>query len=187
MRDRLIILAGFLLLVSVVMVGPVAAATANAPSAVLGNVKVAVSLALVNSTIYLDLDPAASPAQNTSLALIASSNQQPFTITVNDNTGRIVAEQGFMGNYTSGAYGPVVNTTLASSIGLSGTTNASTTAVAITPPITSTPVNFYTATAKVTNQYLMPNTFTQAVAVADPVLPTNSVYRIDLQFTISAT
>src|SRR5512136_173716 len=187
MSHRFIVLAGILFLVSMVMIWPVAAATSTGSGAVTGNVKVAVSIALVNSTIFLDLDPALSPVSNTSLGLIVSSNQQPFTITVHDFTGRVAGEQGFMGNYTSGAYGPTANTTLGASLALAGTTNASTSAVAITPPITSTPVNFYTATAKVTNQYLYPNTFTQVVSVSDPVLPSGSVYRIDLQFTISAT
>jgi len=120
------------------------------------------------------------------MAFIVAANT-PFTITVNDNTGRILAEQGFMGNYTSGAYGPSVNTTLASPLGLTGTTNSTTSAEVITPPIrTASPQTLYTGTSAVSNQYLF-NTFSQAVAFGDPLLPTGSEYRVDLQFTISST
>ena len=40
----------------------------------------------------------------------------------------------------------------------------------------------YSGSAAVTNQLLAPNTFSQPVANADPVLPTGSTYRINLLY-----
>jgi len=69
---------------------------------------------------------------------------------------------------------------------MAGTTNGTTVAQTITLPITSGSL-LYSGSAAVTNQLLYPNTFTQPVLSNDLVMPTGSIYRIDLTFTISAT
>jgi hypothetical protein len=92
-----------------------------------------------------------------------------------------------MANYTNGAYDmSPLNTVLGSPLTLAGTTNASTVAHTVIPPITTESL-LYSGSAAVTNQLLYPNTFTQPVVINDRVMPTGSIYRIDLRFTISAT
>jgi hypothetical protein len=128
------------------------------------------------------------PGQTTnisSLGITVSANE-PFTVTVADNTRRS-SNLGYMGNYTNGAYDIYpLNTVLGSPLAMAGTTNGTTVAQTITLPITSGSL-LYSGSAAVTNQLLYPNTFTQPVLSNDLVMPTGSIYRIDLTFTISAT
>ena len=184
MKSLLLVVIGMVLL-SVTVIGPVAAATASGTTAVTGNPRASVSIALNESSVYLDLDPATSPNTNASLAIIVSTNIA-FGITVQDNTGRAGGDQGYMGNYTGSYVSSPLNTKLGSALSLTGTTNSTTTASALTPPITATPQTLYTGSQKVSSQWLTPNTFSQAVTFGDPVLPSGSVYRIDLQFTITS-
>jgi hypothetical protein len=144
-----------------------------------------VSITIVNSSIYLPLNPEASPTTNSSMAFIVSTNTG-FTITVVDSSGRSAGDQGYMGNYTTSYQTSPLNTKLASALALSGTTNGTTAAGIITPPITTSPQTLYAGTAKVSTQYLF-NTFSQPITYDDGVLPTGSVYRVDLQFTITST
>jgi autotransporter-associated beta strand protein len=139
-----------------------------------------VAIALNQSSIFLPL-AAGSTATNTSLGITVSANTR-FTITVADSTGR-PANLGYMGSYTSGIY-DTAGPRLASALGLAGTTNGTTTAQTIIPPIT-TGSTLYSGSAAVTNQLLAPNTYSQPVAVTDLHLPTGSTYRIDLVFTIT--
>jgi hypothetical protein len=182
MKTRLFMLMGILSIVSVIMIGPVAAATSGT-AAVTGNPKSSVSITLNQSSIFLDLDPAASPATNTSLAIIVSTNT-PFTITVKDSSGR-ASGLGYMGNYTTSYVANPLDTTLASALALSGTTNSSTTAASVTPPIDASGKTLYNGGQKTNTQYLF-NTFSQDVSFDDTRLPTGSVYRIDLEFDITA-
>jgi PKD repeat protein len=142
-----------------------------------------VSITLNQSSIYLPLDPAASPATNSSLAIIATTNV-PFSITVKDNSGR-ASGLGYMGNYTTSYQTGPLAINLASPLALTGTNNGSTTAVSITPPIT-TGSTLYTGSSSVSTQYLF-NTFSQAVSYNDARVPTGSLYRIDLEFDITPT
>jgi hypothetical protein len=184
MKTRLFMLMGILAIVSAIIIGPVAAATSGT-AAVTGNPKSSVSITLNQSSLFLDLDPGASPATNTSLAIIGSTNT-PFTITVKDSTsGRAGGDLGYMGNYTTSYQGSPLNTVLAAALTLTGTTNSSTTAVALSPPITDTPQTLYNGGQKTNTQYLF-NTFSQVVSYNDARLPTGSVYRIDLEFDIAA-
>ena len=139
-------------------------------------------------TIPLTLQPGQT-TNISSLGITVSANEK-FQVTVADNTGR-GSNLGYMGNYTgnypSGAYDTFpLNTVLGSPLAMAGTTNGTTVAYTITPPITSGSL-LYSGSAAVTNQFLYPNTFTQPVSARDLVMPTGSIYRIDLQFTISAT
>jgi hypothetical protein len=135
-------------------------------------------------SIPLELQPGQT-ANISSLALTISANV-PFQVTVADNTGRS-SNLGYMANYTNGAYDmSPLNTVLGSPLTLAGTTNASTVAHTVIPPITTESL-LYSGSAAVTNQLLYPNTFTQPVVINDRVMPTGSIYRIDLRFTISAT
>ncbi|HUK39274.1 MAG TPA: hypothetical protein VLV30_09185 [Methanomicrobiales archaeon] len=146
-----------------------------------------VSIALnQTSPIYLALNYSASPATNSSLGLLVSSNVN-FAVTVQDTTGRTSGDQGYMGNYTASTLyqSSPINTKLGSALGLSGTTNGTTVAAAIAPPITATPQTLYTGQPK-TNQPLV-TLFSQPVTFGDSVLPAGSAYRIDLQFTITST
>ena len=143
-----------------------------------------VAISLNESAINLALIPG-STATDMSLGITVSANA-PFVVTVADNTGRS-SGQGYMGNYTA-SYNQglhALNTTLASAIGLAGTTNGTTSKGSITPPILAGGQTLYTGSAAVTNQLLAPNTFTQHVVNADPVLPTGSTYRIDLLYSIT--
>jgi autotransporter-associated beta strand protein len=146
-----------------------------------------VSISLNENTINMALIPG-STATNSSLGITVSANAR-FAVTVADNTGRPAGEQGYMGNYTTSyAQGSnALNTTLASPIGLVGTTNGTTSMGTIAPPILVSGQPLYTGSAAVTNQLLAPNTLTQPVAYADPVMPSGSTYRIDLVYTITLT
>jgi len=143
-----------------------------------------VAITLNQTSIFMPLT-AGGTATNTSLGITVTANI-PFTVTVADNTGRIT-NVGYMGNYTTGYVLSPLNTKLASPLGLAGTTNSTTAMKPITPPITSTAQSLYSGSAAVTSQLLAPNTFTQPVALTDPVLPVGSKYRIDLIFTIAAS
>ena len=121
-----------------------------------------------------------SSATDSTLGITTKANV-PFAITVADDTGRS-SNQGYMGSYTSGAYdngGPDLGSPLQSA----ATTNGTTTAQTITPPITSTAKTLYSGSAAVTNQTL-PTVFTQPAAYTDPSLQGSSIYRIDLSFII---
>ena len=184
MKIRLFILVGILILGSAVMIGPVAAATTGA-AAVTGNPKIAVSISLNLTSIYLDLDPAASPATNATLGITVSSNTASFFVKVNDSSGRAGGDLGYMGNYTGAAY-DAINTKLGAAMTLTGTTNTTTAAQALAPPIAGQQT-LYQGGGKVSSQLLTPNTFSQVVDYADARLPSGSVYRIDFTFEIGAT
>ena len=141
-----------------------------------------VAITLNQSSIYLPLT-AGSTATNQSLGITVSANI-PFIVSVADDTGR-GSNLGYMGSYTGSAY-DAAGPRLASPLGLAGTTNGTTAALTITPPIT-TGSQLYSGSAAVTNQLLAPNTFTQPAAFSDPHLPTGSTYRIDLVFTIGTS
>ncbi|HXW98955.1 MAG TPA: hypothetical protein VEI51_04460, partial [Methanomicrobiales archaeon] len=146
-----------------------------------------VSIALnQTSPIFLALNYSASPSTNSSLGLLVSSNGN-FAVTVQDSTGRTSGDQGYMGNYTATTFYQVspINTKLGSALSVSGTTNGTTLAGAITPPITATPQTLYTGGSQ-TNQPLA-TLLSQPVTFGDTVLPAGSAYRIDLQFTITST
>jgi hypothetical protein len=189
MKFNLSIVIGILALLLMIMAAPVAAAgTASGSAAVTGNPKAAVSIALNQSTVYLDLDPAAAqPITNLTQALIVSSNG-PFGITVEDNSGRAGFDRGYMGNYTGGGYIAQPNdTNLTFPLGITGTANGTTGVQIVTPPIDG-PVGLYSGTQKVSSQWLMPTTVSQEVTFSDAVLTLAGYsYRIDLQFTITAT
>ncbi|MDD1670506.1 MAG: hypothetical protein LUQ67_04235 [Methanomicrobiales archaeon] len=164
------------------------AAATYGTAAVTGNPKITVSIALNLSSIFLDLDPAASPATNASLAILVSSNTGSFYINVNDSSGRAGGDLGYMGNYTGAGYDPI-NTKLAAALNLAGTTNttgSTTTAQGLSYPIQGAQA-LYTGSGKVSDQLLVPNTFSQVVAYSDDRLPSPSVYRMDLTFEIGAT
>ena len=155
-----------------------------------------VAISLNESAINLALIPGSS-ATNASLGITVSANAQ-FAISVSDSSVRPTSYAGHMENYTSGGYGnqsfsgqPGLNTTLASYIQLTGTTNGTTVEQSLTPyyPIPAYPSadTLYSGSASVTNQLLAPNTFTQPVAFIDPVLPSGSTYRIDLVYTVGLT
>ncbi|HXW98785.1 MAG TPA: hypothetical protein VEI51_03590 [Methanomicrobiales archaeon] len=184
MKLSLSVLAGMLLIVSVLFIGPVAAATTGT-AAVTGNPKASVSITLNQTSIYLNLDASlAQPITNTSLGIVVSTND-PFFISVTDNSGRGAGDQGYMGNFTTVYQTTPLNTKLASALGLSGTTNGTTTVGTITPPITTVAQTLYTGGQKQGSQPLTTQ-LSQTVGYSDSVLPSSSVYRIDLQFTITA-
>lgn len=184
MKARLFVLIGILCIVSAVMIGPVAAATTG-EATVTGNPKIAISISLNLSSVYLDLDPAASPANNASLGIIVSSNTASFYIQVNDSTER-PGDLGYMGNFTTIYQTSPLDTNLTLPISLTGATNGTTAAQSITPPITSYQ-NLYLGGGKVNNQLLAPNTFSQVVGYDDTRLPPGSEYRIEIMFEIGAT
>ena len=143
-----------------------------------------VSITLNPTTINMPL-AAGSTATNSSLGITVTTNT-PFTITVRDNSaayGRTTG-YGYMGKFTGGAYDLYPALTLGSPLQLAGTTVGTTTAQAITPPITTTAKTLYTGSTSVTGQLLAPNIFSQPVVISDPHLTAGSTYRIDLTFTI---
>ena len=183
MKTNKLVLIGILIIAFAAMVAPVLAANTGT-TYVSGNPSKYVAITLSSGSVPLTLVPGGS-ATSSALTITADSNAK-FTITVNDNSGRALG-QGYMGNYTSGAYeASPTNTTLASPLQLSGTTTGTTTVGTITPPIlTGTPQTLYTGTKWVSSQSL-PTLFTQPVALNDPFLPGSSVYRMDMMFTITA-
>jgi hypothetical protein len=147
-----------------------------------------VAITLTESTIPLTLQPGHTTTDS-GLGITVSANV-PFSVTVADNTATLgrTSNYGYMGNYSTGTnqYVSPYTKTLQSPLGLTGTSSGTTVAQIISGPITSgSPL--YSGNTSVTSQLLSPNTFTQTVAVTDPVLPTGSTYRIDLMFTITAT
>ena len=184
MKVSLSVIAGMLLILSVLFIGPVAAATTGS-AAITGNPKASVSITLNQTSIYLNLDASqGQPITNSSLGIVVSTND-PFFVAVTDNSGRGAGDQGYMGNYTSVYQTTPLNTKLASALSLSGTTNGTTTVGTITPPITTVAQTLYTGGQKQGNQPLT-TLLSQNVGYGDATLPSASVYRIDLQFTITA-
>jgi hypothetical protein len=195
MKINLLLIVGLLVTGLALMAAPVSATTATGTTALTGTVTSYVAISLNESTILLGYNglPTMTPgntATNASLSITISSNAPGFSVSVSDNSGRTVGggfaatDLGHMGNFTDSAYDAFpLNTTLASALGLAGTTNGTTSEQTLTPPIT-TGSPLYSGTAAVTSQLLAPNTFSQYVAVTDPVLPDPSTYRIDLLFTI---
>jgi len=134
-------------------------------------------------SIQLNLDPANSPAIDSSLELVATCND-PFKITVVDSSSR-AAHFGYMANYTGSAYdSSPLDQFLAAPLQLVGTTNDGTTEQTVTPPIINTPQTLYLGSNPQNGQHLPSNTFTQPVAYTDARLPSSSAYRIDLTFAI---
>jgi len=179
MKKIVLVLVGVLVIASALIAVPVSASNTGT-TALTGNPASYVSITTSEASIPLTLTPGSTATDGT-LGLTVSCND-PFTITVADNSLRS-SELGYMGNYTSSYVAFPLNTTLASPIGLTGTTVTTTTADTVTSPI-STAQTLYTGTAPVYNQALTPNTFSQQVAYTDPVLPAGSTYRIDFIFTI---
>lgn len=184
METRRIFLIGVLFIALAAVAAPVLADTTGT-AYVSGNPAQYIAITLNENSIALTLDPTSSPATDSSLTITASCND-PFAITVADNTAR-GSNLGYMGNYTSSAYdASPLNTKLTSALALSGTTDGTTVAQTITPPITDSPQTLYAGSVPVYDQSLDTNTFTQAVSYTDPRLPGGSNYRIDLIFTIAA-
>ena len=165
MKARLLIIVGLMIMAVALTVAPVMALSTGTTS-ITGNPQSYVSITLSNTSVYLPLDPSNSPATNSSMGITVLTNI-PFSITVADMTGRSTG-QGFLGNYTSGVYdASPLNTDLGSPIQLTGTTNTTTTADSITPPITTgSPQTFFTGSSYVTNQVLATE-FTRPVAYTD--------------------
>ena len=186
MKTRVLIIGFLFVIIVALMTAPVSALTTGT-TALTGNPSAYVSITLNELTIPLTLSPSA-PAVDSSLTATVSANKA-FTVTVADNTGRTVpAELGYMGPYTiaTTSYVTVGEIPLTDALQLLGTTSGTTSAVAIVPPITSTPQTLYSGSAAVTAQVLA-NQFTQQVEYADAILPGTETYRIDLLYTITAS
>jgi len=198
MNKKLTIIIGFLaicvVLISIIV--PVSAGSTTNTTAITGNPTSYASLSANLTSIYLPLTPGVS-ATNSSLALNVTSNEA-FTIYVTDNTNRIapgIGVLGYMGNYTStNGYNQgssALNTTLATPIQMTGSTNGTTTGYnvgTVSAPINTTARTLYYGSQPVNQQWLF-NTFTQPVTYYDPILPTanGGTYRIDILFTLSYT
>ena len=177
MKVRLIGFVGILVIVAALIAAPVSAGSTTGTSAVTGNPSSYASITLNETTVVLGpggIMPPGASSSNQSLGINVTCNEH-YTITVADNTERIAAEQGYMGNYTSTwatpSYGNAtvsgLNTTLTAPIQEAGTTNAtaSVTGSTITPPIT-TGSTLYSSTQPSNNLILAPNTFTQPVNIS---------------------
>jgi len=142
------------------------------------------SLALNQSSFFLPLNATASPATNTSLALIVSSNVANFYVTVRDNSVRL-SDTGFMGNWTPSAYvGSPYDVNLTHPLAISGTTNGTTIGKSVSL-LLAVGQNLFDGGGAVANQ-LLSTGFSQEVTFDDDILPANYEYRLDLEFTITA-
>jgi hypothetical protein len=199
MKIKVLILVGILIIAFAAVVIPVSASDPISGTTELhGNVLSYVSISVSTGSIALTLDPQASqPITNSNLGITISANKAA-TVTVKDNTGRITAEKGKMGNYTS-SYDqatqfttPLLNTTLASPLGLvasstcvPGGLGGTITPVSVSSPIRDA-VSMFTTTGVLSSASCPANQFSQTVAKTDPVLPAGSTYRMDLEFDIAA-
>ena len=164
----------------VLMTAPVSADTTGT-AAVTGVVAEYISITAAPDTIELNLQPDAT-ATNSTLVLTVSRNN-PYVVTVADNTGRaggaLTANQGYMQNFTAGAY--VATPVLASPLHLDGLTVGTNEAKSLTFPISSAQT-FYAGSAAVHDQALS-TVISQAVSYTDPAI---STYKMQLIFTIQA-
>lgn len=169
------------------MAVPVAATGINQTgnTAVTGAVSGYVAISLNESAINFGTMSPGSAYTNSSLGVTASANE-PFSITVADRG--LGSNPGYMANYTGSAYQTSPsNTVLGTYLQFQGVTNSTTSASGTynVAAFTTGGSTIWTGTGAVTNQ-LLANTFKQAVANTDPVLPSGYVYRADLIFTIAA-
>lgn len=181
MKTKPWIIAGLLGVALALMAAPVMAYNTTA---VTGSVTSYVSISLNQSSIYLPLT-AGTTATNSSLGITVSANS-PFSVTVADaSLNGKTTNYGYMSNFTGSSYDSVA-TALGSPLGLLGIDNGTTIHQTITGAIPTSGDPLYTGGAAVTNQVLA-NTLSQTVANTDLVLPSPSVYRIDLSFIIGPT
>jgi hypothetical protein len=194
MKTKLLIIAGLLAIACMMMIAPVIADTTGTTS-VTGNVGSTASIQLNDSSVVALASPGQSAgvltpgttASNQSLGITVTSNS-PFSVTVADNTPRDSGDQGYLGNYTTSYQTSPLNTKLTHALSLNGGfSSGSITGFTIgsdLTPITSTPLTLYSSSGPVTGQILAPNTFSQQISNTDTYLPSGSVYKIDLLFTI---
>jgi hypothetical protein len=179
MKTKVLILVGILIIAFAGIVAPVSAATTG-PVAVTGTVPEYISISAAPATINLDLQPNAV-ASSSALVLTVSRNN-PYVVTVADNTGRSGALAGDLANmqsYSGSAY--TATPKLANPLHLSGTTTGTNSVHALSFPIT-TAQTFYDGSAAVHNQDLA-TSITQQVTYTDPA---SSTYKMELIFTIQA-
>ena len=177
MKKSLVLTLSLVGIMFLLMIGPVSAATGTA--SITGTAQTVASISVVNPTSSIPLIVGSNT--DSSIGLTVTTNT-PFSITVADNTYRTTSK-GYMGNYSAGYVASPLNTVLTNPMGLSGTSTVTTTAVAVSSPV-STAQPIYSGSAPVSNE-LLPILATQNVVVADPVLPGTNVYRIDLIFTLT--
>ena len=183
MRTKQLALVGLLIIALILMITPVMGA--NPQASVAGNPPTSVDLSANRSTVYFKLNTASET--NTTLGLFAVTNT-PFYVTVSDYGNK----QGLMTNYTDSYQAGGLKTQLSDYFGVAGITNTTAsvvgTAQGTSSAITDTPVTILAASTETGAKGTpLEMTLSQTNGQYGTHLPTGSVYRIDLQFVITAT
>jgi hypothetical protein len=198
MKAKLWVIIGVLIIASIVMVAPVAAAeSATAGTAVSGTLAKTVTLTPSAATGSITLTPGAETSLST-ITLVASQNCAGTITAVDAMTGttgvKNAGTAGYMTNYTAGgAYPdctdgilcPVSPTKLAAPMKLVGTTAGVYSQAAQITDL-STAKTVYTISGGGSDGALG-LAFSQLTALTDPVLPAGNTYRIPVTFTIGCT
>lgn len=182
MNLKLLVIAG-LLAIACMMIAPVMA-DETTPVSIQGNPASYVAISLNQTSLYLPLDPQASPASNTSLGITATVNTG-YQITVADTTSGTYNTGHLVNATTSGTLSPV-HAALTSPLQFTGNSNSTYGATGSSIQDLTASRTVYTGSAN-TNPVLLTNTITQPVAYTDLELPTGYNYWIQLTYTIAAT
>jgi hypothetical protein len=179
MKTKLLIIAGLLVIAFAAMIAPV---MAGSTATITGNVAKTITVNVNGTITDWPLTSGITNTNSTSVTLDVSSNSPGWVVSIKDALDGGKPSAGHLVDYTGSTYGTVA---LGSALGISsasvtGLTGGSVAALSGSDSTIETGASDYTGAGTFT---ATPLTFSQLVAITDPVLESGHTYRIIVTFT----